>query len=120
MPDDTKQVVDWINANPRNLFDPDILNYPTLRVICAYDKEPVAYLPTQQALFLESVAMNPNPALNPYRAQALRDLTKGAQLLASTNGIKEIYMFGADEAVINIAQDHGFERIPWPLLRLKL
>lgn len=119
LPEDTKQIIEWLNGNPRNLFDPDILKYPTLRVLCAYNSEPVCFLPTQQALFLESTAMNPR-ALDPDRAQALRDLVKGAELLASTNGIKEIYMFGADEAVIKIAQDHGFERIPWPLVRLKL
>lgn len=119
LPDDTAQIIEWINADPKNLFDPDILKYPTLRVLCAYNGGPVAFLPTQRALFLESTAMNPKSG-DIERAMALRDLVKGAELLASAEGIKEIYVFGHDERVLKIAARHGFQPIPWPLLRLKL
>lgn len=119
VPEDTEKIVEWLNANPRNLFDPDILKYPTLRVLCAYNGAPVAFLPTQKALFLESLAVNPQ-ANDLERAEALRDLVKGAQLLASSDGIKEIYLFGEDKTVLDIAEKRGFERLPWPLLRMKL
>jgi hypothetical protein len=119
VPDDEKQIVEWLNQNPQNLFDPDVLKYPTLRVLCAYGDEPVAFLPTQQALFLESLGINPKSSEDD-RAQALRDLVKGAELVASASGIKEIYLFGRDERVLAIAEKRGFERIPWPLLRMKL
>ena len=119
LPKDTKTIVEWLNADPKNLFDPNILEYPTLRVLCAYNGAPVAFLPTQKALFLESMAINPK-ASDLERAQALRDLVKGAELLASSDGIKEIYLFGEDERVLQIAEKRGFERLPWPLLRMKL
>jgi hypothetical protein len=119
LPEDTKQIVDWLNLNPFNLFDPAILKYPTLRVLCAYDESPVAYLPTQRVLVLESIAPNPI-ASDSARAQALRDLVKGAELLASSDAIKEIYFIASDPAVTNIALSNGFEQLPWPLLRLKL
>ena len=118
-PEDAAQVVEWLNANKGNLFDPSILKYPTLRILCAYNGAPVAYLPTQRALILESIAVNPSaPDLD--RAQALRDLVKGSQVIASSEGIRELYLFGQDERVLKIAERHGFERLPWPILRLKL
>jgi hypothetical protein len=119
VPEDAEQIVDWLNANPANEFDPGILKYPTLQVLCSYNSEPVAYLPTQHALFLESVAMNPE-ASEADQPQALRDLVKGAELLASKDGVKEIYFLATDPKVLKIAVDHGFQQLPWPLLRLKL
>lgn len=118
-PEDSAQIVEWLNLNKGNLFDPDVLSYPTLRVLCAYNKEPVSYLPTQRALVLESVAVNPK-AGDLDRAQALRDLVKGSELLASSDGIREIFLFGKDTAVLDIAEARGFELLPWPVLRMKL
>lgn len=122
--EDVKTCVDWLNATKGNLYDPGILKYPTLRILCAYsgviaDGTPVAYLPTQRTLFLESLAVNPeSPLLD--RAQAFRDLVKNSELLASSDGIREIYMLCADENVLNVAEGHGFERVPYPLVRMKL
>jgi|SRR5215472_1135537 len=120
--DDARQIVEWLNGNVGNLYDPDILTYPTLRVLCSYDRrdvDPVAYLPTQQALMLESLAINPK-AKDLTLAQAARDLVKGAQLLASTSGIREIYCLSTDPQILKIAENHGFERVPYPVVRLKL
>lgn len=118
-PEDVKTCVDWLNATKGNLYDPGILKYPTLRILCAYNGAPVAYLPTQRALFLESLAVNPEAPLL-ERAQAFRDLVKNSQLLASDGGIKELYMLCEDENVLKVAEGHGFERVPYPLVRMKL
>lgn len=118
-PDDATALVEWLNITKRNLFDPAILKYPTLRTLCSYDGQPIAYLPTQRALFLESLAVNPASSLM-ERAQAFRDLVKGSELLAASDGIKELYMLCEDEAVLKVAEGHGFERVPYPLVRLKL
>lgn len=118
---DVGNIVRWLNQNQGNLYDPDILSYPTLRVLCAYDsqKKPVAYLPTQRALFLESFAPAPDASeLN--LAEACRDLVKGTELLASMDKIREIYMVSTDEKILHLAEKHGFERLPYPLVRLKL
>ncbi len=117
--EDSEKLIEWLNATKGNLFDAAILKYPTLQTLCSYDGEAIAYLPTQRALFLESLAVNPTASLMD-RAQAFRDLVKNSQLVASSYGIKEIYMVCEDETVLKIAEGHGFERIPWPVARMKL
>lgn len=118
---DAGRIVEWLNKNHGNLYDPEILTYPTLRVLCSYDTkgQPVAYLPTQQAIFLESFAPSPD-AERLYLGEAARDLVKGAELVASMNKIREIYMVSTDARILAIAEKHGFERLPYPLVRLKL
>lgn len=118
-PDDAAALVEWLNGTKGNLFDPGILKYPTLRTLCSYDGQPIAYLPTQRALFLESLAVNPAASLLD-KGQAFRDLVKGSMLLAASDGIREIYMLCEDENVLKVAEGHGFERIPYPLVRMKL
>ena len=117
--EDAAALLDWLTTTKRNLFDPNILKYPTLRTLCSYDGQPIAYLPTQRALFLESLAVNPAASLM-ERAQAFRDLVKASELLASSDGIRELYMLCEDEDVLKVAEGHGFERVPYPLVRMKL
>lgn len=113
-------VVERLKTTPGNLFDPSILGYPTLQVLSAYNGNgSVAYLPIQRCLFLESLAVNQDSELM-ERAQAFRDLVKGSTLIASSHGIKEIYMLCEDENVLKVAEGHGFERIDYPLVRMKL
>lgn len=117
--DDVNALVEWLNSTKGNLFDPAILKYPTLRTLCSYDGQPIAYLPTQRALFLESLAVNPQASLMD-KGQAFRDLVKASELLASSDGIRELYMVCEDEDVLKVATGHGFERLPWPIARMKL
>lgn len=118
-PDDQKKFIEWVNSTPNNLYDSGVLAYPTLNVLCSYNDSPVAYLPVQQALFLESLAVK--QGASPLETgQAFRDLVKGAELHASSIGIKELYFLCKDENVLKVAENHGFERIPWPLVRMKL
>jgi hypothetical protein len=117
--DDIKEIVDWLNENQKNGLDPDILKYPTLRIVTAYNGKNVAHMPSQRALILESVATN--PAATEYeKAQALRDLVKAQELLASSFELREIYFLGSDPDVVDIAKKHGFEVLSVPVLRLKL
>lgn len=118
-PEESKQIVEWLNGSTRNDFDSDILTYPTLRVLCSYNHKPVAYLPTQTVLMLESMAKNPDAEPLQY-AQALRDLVKGAEVVASADGIQEIWMASSDDTVVKMAQSRGFEVIHCRVLRLKL
>ena len=101
-------------------FDPRILDYPTLKIVTTYNgKGFISHLPSQQALVLESVGVNPE-ATELEKAQAIRYAINGQMLVASSFGLKEIYFIGTDERVISLAEAHGFERLPWPVLRLKL
>ena len=120
-PGDIRQIQEWSERNPLGKFDPDVLTYPTSRVVCAYDEDegPICYLPTQKVLVLESVASNP-AASRLDRAQALRDLVKAAELLASSDGCREIFLPDGAGGVSNLAENHGFRRLSYPVFRLKL
>lgn len=118
--EDAKEIGEWLSKTPGNLFDPEILDYPTFRAISAYNGDGnVAHLPSQQTLMLESLAVNPKMPIM-EAAQAFRDLVKGQELLASSFGIREIYFLCQDENVLRIAEGHGFERIAFPVVRMKL
>ena len=116
-PEERETFVEWVNKTPGNLYDPGILNYPTLRVLTSYNGEPGAFLPMQQALFLESLAVK-EPRIE--NAQAFRDLVKGAEQHASSLLIREIYFGCRDESVLKIALNHGFEEVPFKVVRMKL
>lgn len=117
--EDQEKFIELVNNSPGNLWDKDILTYPTLSILRSYDGNGRrVYLPVQQVLMLESVAVEQPPAKG--NAEALRDLVKAAQLHASRFGIRELMFISRDERVLKIAEGHGFERIEWPVTRLKL
>lgn len=119
-PEDRPKILEWLKANPDNGFDPDILGYPTLQVLCAYsDEGPVAFLPIQTAIVLESTARMPG-ITDVDSAQALRDCTKAAELLASAQHIREIYFLAKEPKLIEMAKNHGYEEMPWTPMRMKL
>lgn len=109
----------WIASTRNNDFDPGILEYPTLRIICAYDGEPEAYLPTQLVVMLESLALKPGMDAHQY-LEAVRTLVKGVTLNASSLNVKEIYFIASDPDVLKTALKHGFEPVKQPVLRMKL
>ena len=119
-PEDAPQITEWLNSTQGNLYDPDVLTYPTLRVLCAYNGNgPSVYLPAQTALVLESLAVKPGtPPIE--SARAFRDLVKGMELLASSLGVKELYFMCSDKNVISLAESHGFTRMENTCLRMKL
>lgn len=119
-PEEAAQVMEWIQAHPENDFDPDIANYPTLQVFCAYsDDGPEAYLPTHNVKVLESTALKPGLEIS-VAAQALRDFTKAAELMASSQNIRELYFLCRDEALTAMATNHGYEVMNFKVLRMKL
>ncbi len=118
--EESKQVMDWIREHPENDFDPDIIDYPTLQVFCAYSDDGVeAYIPTHNVKVLESTALRPGVDIG-TAAQALRDFTKAAELMASSQNIRELYFLCRDEALIAMARNHGYEEMPFKVLRMKL
>jgi hypothetical protein len=115
----TDEVKDWLSTTRNNDLDPAIFSYPTLRVLCAYDGEPEAYLPIQMCVVLESLALKPGIDAHQYM-EAIRTLVKGATLCASDAKVREIYFIATDEGVLNVALNHGFEKIESPVLRMRL
>lgn len=110
----SKEVADAaLRQNPINEYTPRILDYPTLRVLKAYREGESHLLPVQQVLMLESLSANMPP-------QALRDLVKGAELLAATHGIKELYFLDGAGGIGAFAEKHGFELLDYRTFRLLL
>lgn len=118
-PKDHSEIVEWLNGNPSNQFDSAILSYPTLQVVTAYNGRNVMHLPMHKCMVMESLAINPE-ATEMEKAQALRDLTKAAELLASQSGIKELYFEPTEDQVKAIATnpDVGFKIVTMAKLRL--
>ncbi len=118
--DEAKQILEWLGSTPSNEFDADILGHPSLKVLASYNGiGACAYLPMQNVCMLESVAVKPGLPLE-LAAQAFRDLVKGAELAAHSSGQREIYFLGTEENLGRMAENHGFERLPWPIYRMKL
>ena len=116
--DEVSQLQSWLAANPAGRYDADILTYPTLQVLCSYsDQGAEAYLPVQRSLVLETYAPKPGTV----NAQAVRDLMKGAEIIASGHGIREIYFLGGDNGMGELAmRQAGFEKLDVPVYRLKV
>lgn len=119
--EDAAKIIQWINGNPANHFDKDILEYPTLRTVCSYDESGVVgFLPFHQVLMLESTAWSPESSRFD-RAQAGRDFTKAAELMASSLGIREIYFLGGESGMGQMAVNgHGYEELTLKVFRMKL
>lgn len=117
--DSADTVTEWLRSTPNNDLDPEMLKYPTIRILCAYDGEPDAYLPSHIGVILESLALRPGIDAHQY-VEAIRTLVKGATLCAADIKAREIYFLATDPGVMKIALEHGFEKIECPVLRMKL
>lgn len=119
-PEQADEIGRWLLATKGNMFDPAILTYPSLRVLCSYNGSgPCAYLPMQTALMLESVALKPGLD-SQLAAQAFRDLVKGATFVGSQLKINELYFLSTHDELKRMAENHGFEEIEWAAMRMKL
>jgi|SRR5579871_2124398 len=118
-PKDAQQFVEWANHSKEiNLFDPDVMTYPTTVTLLAHTDEPLMYMPFQAAVVMESLA--PRPGLSPLEeALALREITKHVVHLGRVGGFREAYFICKDERVVEFAKKHGFEEIPHKVMRLK-
>lgn len=118
---DDAKFTDWVGkAAAINLFDPGIMEYPCTKVLVAHTREEEKlFMPYQLTLTMESLA--PKPDIAPIdEALALRELTKAVALLASQANIREVYFLCKDERVVKFAEAHGFEKLPFTTMRLKV
>lgn len=121
-PSDSEQSAEWALAGlERNQLDPDILKYPQTVVFCAEsdDGKPVAFLPAQLVVMLESLASDPT-ASETLRGRALYGLVKRLGEIAHALGVREMYFMGTDEQVAQLAVKYGFEELPWKAYRYRL
>lgn len=108
-PDEAEEIVDWLSRNSLNKYDPDTTKNPSLRILCAYDENGAqAYIPLEKFLMLGSFA--PKPGIEKSTAaQALRDFTKAALLLASGDGLTEVYFLDGAGGVAEMAKGNHYE-----------
>lgn len=118
---DEPQFAEWVKAAQEiNLFDPSVMSYPTTKTLCAHtDEEAKLFMPYQLTLTMESLA--PKPGIAPIEeALALREIAKAINVLASQAAIREVYFLCKDERVVKFAENHGFEKLPYTTMRLKV
>ena len=117
---EAQQFLDWSEKTGNNLFDPDVAAYPTTFVLVAFDHTgPLVYMPAQQPLFLDALAIR--PGLEPRRvAMALKELTQAMVTQANIKGSGELYFLCKDEATCAFAESHGYKELPYRMFRMKL
>jgi hypothetical protein len=119
-PSEAEQFLAWMNNTPKNMFDPDIANYPSLRTMAVdVNDAPVLYVPFHPVLCVESLAHKPDiePKENAY---ALRKVQNTLESLAKTYGMSEIFWMCQDESLIKFAERHGYSVIKSTVLRKKV
>ena len=128
-PDEASEIVDWLQRNSLNKYDPDTVKNQTTRILCAYDEDGAqAYIPIEKFYMLGSFA--PKPGINrSTAAQALRDFTKAALLMASGEGLNEVYFLDGDGGVAEFAKGNHYELlgeqvgdkfVPYKVYRIKV
>lgn len=108
-PDEAEQIVDWLHKNEHNEYNPDTMKSTALRILCSYNEEgPQQYILLNKVLMLDSAA--PRPGLDPLNAaQSFRDFTKAALLLASAEGLREVYALDCGGGLDKMAKNHHYE-----------
>jgi hypothetical protein len=103
-----------------NLVDPSVYEYPTCRTLVV-EKDGEQKLMNSFHLVIVQEALAPQPDISPKEhALALRALNDYLKKLARMSGVREI-MFGcADPRVEKFAVKHGFEKLPFPMFRMKV
>lgn len=116
----TEPVREWLASNiARNAFDPDVLDYPATSVLAAHNGEVITYTPTQPVLAIESVGVSKTASTQDV-ATAMVETVRAAAAFAYRAGVRELMFIGSDELTAKGAEKLGFERINFPVFRLKL
>lgn len=121
-PEDAENILRWGEEQKDiNLFDPDVLLYPTTDVGCAENGKPIVYLPVQLAAVLESIVFNP-AASERERSIALYKLVGAVLENAARSGVREAYFACKSEPMVKFAERLGFEALPkeWTIMRVRL
>jgi hypothetical protein len=121
-PDDASLFFEWQKTNPN--FDPAAARNPDSFTLVAFDSTGVlAFLPVQQPrvdpFCLESIAFRPE-LTDRQQASAMREFIQAAVTVGFLKGTGEILFFGDHPETNAFAERHGFEKMPWPVYRMKL
>jgi len=108
-PEDSDEIIEWLNNSEHNEYNPETLKSKSLRILCSYDKEgSQQYGLINKVLMLDSTAQRPGISrLN--AAQSFRDFTKAALLMASGEGINEVYAIDLGGGLADMAINHHYK-----------
>jgi|SRR5581483_2493869 len=119
-PSDVEKFTEWSLNTENNLFDPEVVKFPTTFTLCAFNEQgPILFMPVQQPLMMESLAINPEADVMDV-AVALKEITQAVVTQAFLKGAGEIYFACKDEDTIKFAQHQAFEEVPYRFFRIKL
>lgn len=117
---DAEKFLEYQFSTPNNLFDPASGLYPTSFTLVAENGEkPIVFSPVQVPYMAESLGIS-QTASNKEIAVSLRWIMNELVDRAKTEGRGEIYFFCSDETTSAFAEKHGFEKIPFPVYRLRV
>lgn len=117
---DSQPFEDWSKATQGNLFDPYVPLYGSTFTLCAFNEDgPLVYMPVQQPFFLESLGVRPD-ADNVDIAAALKAMVQSTVTQAFLKGVGEIYFLGSNPLTDAFAERHGFEKLDFPIYRMKI
>ena len=120
-PRDADTYAEWLEAaGDINMMDPAVYTYPTCHTLTVEkDGKPVLMNSYQLCLVMEALA--PKPGITPMNeARALNALFDGIKKIAQDQGIKEVLFGCKDPRVDAFVTRHGFEKLSFPVYRIKL
>ena len=111
-------VREWAERNNRNGFDPEVLTYPSTKVLASQKNGTVQlYLQVQGTAMQESIAPNPASGASP---EAILEAVKAAMTLSHGAGFRELYFLASDENTAEGSKLLGFEELPYKVYRRRL
>jgi len=119
--EDSQEFLDWSLAGVNNGFDPEVPRYGTTVTFAAFTSDgPLAFLPMQMPIVLESLAVK--PGATPLEiATALRELVQTAVTQCHIRGVGEIWFIGTNDDTNRFAEHSGiFTKVEYPVYRLKV
>jgi len=118
---DEKLIVAWsVESSGKNLYDPNVILYPSTFTMCAFDSTgPLLYMPVQQPMMMDSVAFRPGLDLG-RAGLALKTMFQAVITQGYIKGAGEIYFAASEPTVAAIAERHGFEKFLLPVYRVKI
>jgi len=119
-PEEGQIFLEWSRNTPDNGFDPEVAKYPSTITWCVYDRfGPLAFMPVQHPLVMESVASRPG-ASKLEIAEALKEFTQNCVTQAHVRGAGEILFLGSEEGTDHMAQNQIFEKLNYTVYRLRV
>lgn len=107
---DGPQFVEFATNTADNLFDPDIVTYPSLQTLAVdKDGETISYVPFHPVVVIESLAHK--PGITPREnAVGLRRAQDTIEEIAKKYGIAEVWWECFDPSLIAFAERHGYKK----------